>query len=99
MDRSPQFVLYINCNGGSFTPLLSYIGDVSTAEEEVYVEEPAHDDQKQNITSLEDDIIPEPFDIEEHLSIVKENRLKRSTGNQERFVLFVIDTSGSIGST
>jgi len=77
MDRSLQFVLYINCNSGSFTPLLSYIGDVSTAEEEVYVEEPAHDDQKQNITFLEDDIIPEPFDIEEHLSIVKANCLKR----------------------
>ena len=74
--------------------------DTLTAEEELHVEEPSHDDDKEIITSLADDIIPEPFDIEEHLSVVKANRQKRwLTGNQERYVLFIIDASGSIKSS
>ena len=76
------------------------LGDTLTAEEELHVEEPSHDDDKEIITSLADDIIPEPFDIEEHLSVVKANRQKRwLTGNQERYVLFIIDASGSIKSS
>ena len=71
------------------------IGDVSSVEEELYVEE-----EKETITSLVDDnIIPEPFNIEEHLSVVRANRQKRQYTNQQRYVLFIIDASGSFGST
>ena len=72
-------------------------GDIPTAKEE-HREDPMQN-ENEAVSTLDDDIIPEPFDIEEHLSVVKANRQKRSTGNQERYVLFVIDASGSIGST
>ena len=48
---------------------------------------------------MADDIIPEPFDVEEHLSVVKASRQKRLTVNQDRYVLFIIDASGSIGTS
>ena len=70
-------------------------GDLSTAEEEgLYVEV-----QKETNVSFVDDIIPEPFNIEEHLAVVRANRQKRYATNQQRYVLFIIDASGSIRST
>ena len=57
-------------------------GDLSTVEEELDEKEPITN-EKEAISTLDDDVMPEPFDIEEHLSVVKANRQKRSTGNQE----------------
>jgi len=45
-----------------------------------------------------DNIISEPFNLEEHLSVIRSNRQKRNNPNQKRYVLFVLDSSGSITS-
>lgn len=54
-------------------------------------------DNTELITNTEaDKIITESFNIEEHLSVIRSNRHKRQTPKQDRYVLFVLDASGSI---
>ena len=57
---------------------------------------------KANYSILRDDIIPDPFNLNEELnSIDKHHRRQRrmSTCCDDRYILFVLDTSGSIGNT
>ena len=48
---------------------------------------------------VDEDISPEIFNLEEYLAIVKTHRNKRQSPGQDRFVLFILDTSGSIGQS
>lgn len=53
-----------------------------------------------NLEESYDSSIPIPFDLEKHLSDIKvRHQRRRSNPDVERYVLFVLDTSGSIGST
>ena len=54
-------------------------------------------DEEINITKLEDDIYPEEFNLDKHLSHAEVHRRKRQTG--QNFMLFILDASGSIGTT
>ena len=43
--------------------------------------------------------MPIPFDLEEYLSDIKIHRQRRGSVDVKRYILFVLDTSGSIGQT
>ena len=43
--------------------------------------------------------MPIPFDLEEYLSDIKIHRQRRGSVDAKRYILFVLDTSGSIGRT
>ena len=55
--------------------------------------------KKSHSEQLDDTSTPETIDLEEYLSTVKAHRRRRQIPGQERFVLFILDTSGSIGAT
>ena len=48
---------------------------------------------------VDEGISPEIFNLEEYLSIVKAHRNKCESPGQDRFVFFILDTSGSIGKS
>lgn len=55
-----------------------------------------------NFPVLQDDIIPHPFNLDEELNAIKKHHRRQrrmSPCCDDRYVLFVLDTSGSIGST
>ena len=54
---------------------------------------------KEEDDSVDEDITPEKFNLEEYLSILKTHRNKRQSQGRERYVLFVLENSGSIGKS
>ena len=47
---------------------------------------------------MDDYSVPNPFDFDGHLSAITTHRNKRQAGSQKRYVLFILDSSGSIKS-
>ena len=47
---------------------------------------------------MDDNSVPNPFDFDGHLSAIKRNRNKRGTSSKKRYVLFILDSSGSVTS-
>ena len=47
---------------------------------------------------IDDNSVPNPFDFDGYLSAVTRHRSKRGTGSKKRYVLFILDPSGSITS-
>ena len=47
---------------------------------------------------MDDYSVPNPFDFDGHLSAITTHRNKRSAGSKKRYVLFILDSSGSIKS-
>ena len=59
------------------------------------IDEPGTSEENEN-NEVDDNISPENFNLEEYLSIIKTHRNKRQSSGKKRFVLFILDTSGSI---
>ena len=47
---------------------------------------------------MDDYSVPNPFDFDMHLSAITSDRHKRQLYSKKRYVLFILDSSGSIGS-
>ena len=47
---------------------------------------------------MDDNSVPNPFDFDGHLSAVTRHRNKRGTSSKKRYVLFILDSSGSVTS-
>ena len=57
-------------------------------------------DRVQTIPILDSSIIPEPFDLNYHLNAARAHRRRRQTTTcNDRYLLFMLDTSGSIGES
>ena len=55
-------------------------------------------DRVQTLPILDNSIIPEPFDFNYHLNAAQAHRRRRQTTTcNDRYLLFMLDTSGSIG--
>ena len=55
-----------------------------------------------SLSALHPNITPEPYDLDDQLKVIKKHhhiRRRMSTCCSDRYVLFVLDTSGSIGQT
>ena len=49
---------------------------------------------------MDENIVPMPFDLDKELSHIKAHRQKRQGSNQkDKYVLYILDSSGSIGET
>ncbi|XP_065918681.1 uncharacterized protein [Dysidea avara] len=62
------------------------------------VNEPATIEENNDNDIVDNVNTPEMFNLEEYLTNVKTHRNKRQSSGKERFVLFMLDTSGSIGA-
>ena len=77
----------------SFYDIGRSISTKSTEKETPAVEEDV-------IAQLDDNIVPMPFDLNKELSHIKTHRQKREgTNKKDKYVLYIMDSSGSIGST
>ena len=58
------------------------------------------DNEEAVVAELDEDIVPMPFDLDKELSHIKAHRQKRQGSNQkDKYVLYILDSSGSIGET
>ena len=63
---------------------------------------PAAEDATYGYELLNDEVTPKEFDLDEYISYIqRHHRLRRqsSTHSGERYILYIVDTSGSIGYT
>ena len=61
-----------------------------------HVQEHAAVPLNNEVKLMDDDSVPNPFDFDGHLSAITRNRNKRGTSSKKRYVLFILDSSGSI---
>ena len=59
---------------------------------------PSYDEVTATNELMDNYSVPNPFDFDGHLSAITTHRNKRQANSKKRYVLFILDSSGSIGS-
>ena len=73
-------------------------GPTRRSLQEDEAQQPSVDDNTATNELMDDYSVPNPFDFDGHLSAITTHRNKRQANSKKRYVLFILDSSGSIGS-
>ena len=72
-------------------------GPTRRSLQEDEAQQPSVDDNDATNELMDDYSVPNPFDFDGHLSAITTHRNKRQTNSKKRYVLFILDSSRSIG--
>ena len=73
-------------------------GPTRRSLQEDEAQQPSVDDNAATNELMDDYSVPNPFDFDGHLSAITTHRNKRQANSKKRYVLFILDSSRSIGS-